>query len=95
MTVLAVVLPRVSEIYGSFWSELLDTIQTKTLQTEGDDTLFSVHASLRLLSLIRKPHMQEANDDILDSWNEKKGAIAAALLKLLKQLAGKTPRIGV
>ncbi len=32
--------------------------------------------------------MQEANDDLLDAWNEKKGVIEAALLDLMKKLAG-------
>lgn len=89
MNALAVVLPPVREIYGAFWAELLDVIQKSGLRSTGDDTLFGVHASLRLLSLLKKSYMQEGNDDLLDALSEKSEAIAAALLELLTQLAGK------
>ena len=59
----------------------------------GDDSLFGVHASLRLVSLLRRSQMLEENDDLLDAWNEKKEAIGRVLLEKLIQFAGNTPNI--
>lgn len=88
MSVLAIVLRPVGEIYGEFWANILDIIQGFELHTAGDDVLFGVYASLRLLALLRKLQMQESNDDLLDAWTEKKGTIAERLLDLVTLFAG-------
>ena len=88
ITVLAIILPPIKGIYGEFWADILEIIGKIGLLVNGDDTLFGVYSSLRLLSLLRKPHIQEANDDLLDAWNEKKQTIGEALLDLLIKLAG-------
>jgi len=82
------VLPPINGIYGEFWSDVLEIVGKAGLRSTGDESLYGVHSCLRLLSLLRRPHMQEANDDLLDAWNEKKGVIEAALLDLMKKLAG-------
>lgn len=87
MVVLSFVLPAVKEIYGPFWSAIVDAI----IQTSAQTDLYVVHASLRLLSLLRKTYMLESNDDLLDAWSEKKPAVAEWLLGLLGQLQGKRP----
>ena len=87
MVVLSFVLPVVKEIYGPFWSAVVEEVQKTGAQTD----LCALHASLRLLNLLRKPHMLEANDDLLDAWTEKKEAVAAWLVDLLCQLQGKFP----
>ena len=86
--ILSYLLPAISEIYGDFWADILDIIEKTGLQDPSDETLFGIHGSLRLLQLLRKPHMQQANDDLLDAWNEKKRAIQEALLGLMTRLAG-------
>ena len=91
MRALVTILPRVSDIYGSFWEELLVIVQEGWDQAVIDDNIYRIHASLRLLSLLSKPHMQESNDDLLDFWTDKKQAIAGGLIDLLNQLAGKLP----
>jgi len=88
LSVLAIVLRPISEIYGEFWADILDMIQRFELQIAGDDIIFGLHARLRLLALLRKPQMQESNDDLLDAWTEKKGAIAGRLLEVVTILAG-------
>lgn len=88
LSVLAIVLRPVSEIYGEFWADILDITQRLELHTPGDDILFGVHASLRLLALLRKLQMQESNDDLLDAWAEKKGALAGRLLQMMTLFAG-------
>ena len=87
MVVLSFVLPAVKEIYGPFWSAIVDAIKQTSAQTD----LYVVHASLRLLSLLRRTYMLESNDDLLDAWSEKKTAVAEWLLGLLGQLQGKRP----
>lgn len=87
MVVLSYILPTVKEIYGPFWSAILDEIQKTGAQAD----LYALHASLRLLSLLRKPYMLESNDDLLDAWSEKRTAIAKCLVGLLWQLQGKHP----
>ena len=89
LSTLAITLPPIKEIYGSFWSELLTTISKTGLQATSDETLFGVYASLRVLLLMRKSDIKDANDDLSDSWNENKSILAAALVDLLKQSAGK------
>lgn len=84
MVVLSYVLPAVKEIYGPFWSAILDEIQKTGAQAD----LYALHASLRLLNLLRKQHMLESNDDLLDAWSEKRTAIAKCMVGLLWQLQG-------
>ncbi len=85
MVVLSFVLPAVKEIYGPFWSAILGEIEKNGAQ--GD--LYALYASLRLVNLLRKSYMLEANDDMLDAWSEKKAAVAKWLAGLLLQLRGK------
>ena len=87
MAVLSFVLPAVKEIYGPFWSTIFDEI----IQTGPESDLYALHASLRLLALLRKPYMLESNDDLLDAWSENKTAVAHWSLGLLRQLQGKRP----
>lgn len=88
LSVLAIVLRPLSEIYGEFWADIFDITQRFEFHTAGDNLLFGVHASLRLLALLRKLQMQESNDDLLDAWTEKKGAVAGRLLDLVTLFAG-------
>lgn len=88
LSVLAIVLRPVCEIYGEFWADILDITQRFEFHTAGDDILFGVHASLRLLALLRKLQMQDSNDDLVDAWTGKKGAVAGRLLELVTLFAG-------
>lgn len=85
MVVLSFVLPAVKEIYGPFWSAIVDKIQ----KTGAEADLYALHASLRLLNLLRKSCMLESNDDLLDAWSEKRPAVAEWLVGTLWQLQGK------
>ena len=87
MVVLSFVLSAVKEIYGPFWSAIVDEIQRRGEQAD----LYALHASLRLLSLLRKPYMLDSNEDLLDAWSEKKPAVAKWLMGVLWQLQGKRP----
>ena len=85
MVVLSFVLPAVKEIYGPFWSAIIGEIEKTDAQTD----LYVLHASLRLLNILRRSYMLESNDDLLDAWSEKKAGIAKHLVDLLGQLEGK------
>ena len=86
MAVLSCVLPGVKTIYGPFWSAIVDEIT----KTGAKADLYAIHASLRLLSLLRKPYMLESNDDLLDAWSEKKTTVTDWLVSLMWHLQGKT-----
>ena len=85
MVVLSFVLPAVKEIYGPFWLSIIREIEKTDAQTD----LYVLHASLRLLNILRRSYMLESNDDLLDAWSEKKAGIAKHLVDLLGQLEGK------
>ena len=87
LVVLSFVLPAVKEIYGPFWSTIVD----KMRKTGAEADLYALHASLRLLNLLRKSYMLESNDDLLDAWSEKKPAVGQWLVGLLWDLQGKRP----
>lgn len=91
MVVLSFILPAVKEIYGLFWSAIFDEIQNTGAQAD----LYALHASLKLLNLLRRSYMLESNDDLLDAWTEKKTAVAKYLVDLLWQLQGKRPAVFV
>ncbi|CAD6588972.1 MAG: hypothetical protein ASARMPRED_003848 [Alectoria sarmentosa] len=84
IVILSFILPAVKEIYGPFWSSILDQIQQIGAQAD----LYALHASLRLLNLLRRSYMLESNDDLFDAWTEKRPAVASWLVDLLRQLAG-------
>ncbi|KAL9136293.1 MAG: hypothetical protein Q9175_002499 [Cornicularia normoerica] len=87
MVVLSFILPAVKEIYGLFWSAIFDEIQNTGAQAD----LYALHASLKLLNLLRRSYMLESNDDLLDAWTEKKTAVAKYLVDLLWQLQAGYP----
>lgn len=90
MRALATVLPAISDIYGSFWEELLDLLPIFWTHASSDDDLYEIHSSLRLLSLLRRADIQQSNDDLLDAWAEKKGPIAKGLARLMVEVHGKS-----
>lgn len=86
---LTVVLAPIKDIYGSFWAETLRMLQQVWTDLPEDVSLPALHASLRLLSLLRKPHMLEANDDLLDAWTDQKMEVTKALIVLMGMMQGK------
>ena len=83
-------LPAIKGIYGEFWATILDQVTGAKLRFSGDESLFGIHSTLKLVSLLRRPSMQKANDDLMDAWNERKNTVGEALIALLPQLAGKS-----
>lgn len=89
--VLGVMLPYMNDIYGSHWSDVLSYLTelwsgTKSLEINQDCLLPVLHASLKLLDVLRRLKSKEdANDDLQDGWKEAEGAIARGLINLLKQ----------
>lgn len=88
MKVLHFFLSPVKDIYGSFWADLFVLLQQIWTAPITDEALPSLHSSLRLLSLLRKQHMQEGNDDLLDTWTENKGPVAKGLVALMGKAQG-------
>lgn len=88
MKLLHFFLSPVKDIYGSFWADLFVLLQQIWTAPINDEALPSLHSSLRLLSLLRKQHMQEGNDDLLDTWTENKGPVAKGLVALMGKAQG-------
>lgn len=89
--VLSAVLSYMNDIYGSHWTDILAYLTglwsgTTSLGTSRNDPLPALHASLRLLEVLRRLKSNEdVNDDLLDAWKEAEGGVSRGLLNLLKQ----------
>ncbi|KAL9101675.1 MAG: hypothetical protein Q9163_003096 [Psora crenata] len=86
MKALYAVLPLIKDIYGSFWGVLVEHIRSTFHGSVTDETLPLLSASLRLLSLLRKPLMQDGNDDLLEAWAGHRSYFAKDLIGLMKKL---------
>ncbi|KAL9125815.1 MAG: hypothetical protein Q9217_005035 [Psora testacea] len=86
MRALHVVLPPIKEIYGSFWGTLFEIMGSVFRGSVTDENLPLLLSSLRLLSLFRKPFMQDGNDDLLDAWTDHKSSFAKDLISLMNKL---------
>ncbi|KAL2042416.1 hypothetical protein N7G274_004908 [Stereocaulon virgatum] len=86
MKALTAVLPKIKEIYGSFWADLLDIVPHVWLGNTNDEDIYGIHSSLKLLSLLKRPDMQQSNDDLLDAWVEKRRLVVEGLVGLMIEL---------
>ena len=87
---LVAVLPAISDIYGSFWQELLDLIPRTWEHAASDENVYTIYCSLRLLSVLTKANLQRSNDDLLDAWAEKQGSTRKALVALMISIHGES-----
>lgn len=86
-----VVFPRIKDIYGGFWEQAFEVLQqvwSSQSRFCDDEELSLLHATLELLSTLRRLKTGDSNDDLQDAWAEKQNSLAQHLLKLLKQLQG-------
>ena len=81
---LQIALPAIKDIYGSFWENILELLRSSWKLTAYDEHLSCIHASLRLLSTLRSEAVLQANDDLLDAWNESRKSTATSLVILLE-----------
>lgn len=89
MKILKAVLAPIREIYGAFWEELIDIVNTSwSSDLIEDDKIPLLHASLRLFEQLKKLKFQESNDDLQDAWVEKQESLDKGLLGLLIHLQG-------
>lgn len=82
--------PPIKDIYDNFWSKTIDILTdlwTSQNQVQDDDIPI-LYASLRLFQTLKRLLSAEPNDDLQDSWKEKKEPMIVGLLNLLKQLQG-------
>lgn len=87
LKLLTAVFPILKEIYGSHWSDTLTFVARMWSRTGAlsDDQLPSVHASLRFFTVINKLSSDDANDDLVDAWQDIKDSLWKGLVKLLKR----------
>lgn len=88
MIALSITTPPIKDIYDNFWSKIVDILTnlwTSQNQVQDDDIPI-LYASLRLFQTLKRLLSTETNDDLQDSWKEKKEPMIVGLLNLLKQL---------
>jgi len=91
---LTVILPLVKEVYESFWQKLIDVIVDgwSTAASGNTSDIPSLHASLKLCATLQALSTdEESNDDLKDSWQEKRSTLVDLLVKVMKLRAGKLP----
>ncbi|KAI9736642.1 MAG: hypothetical protein M1834_000846 [Cirrosporium novae-zelandiae] len=90
MKALAMFLPKIREIYGSHWSDIILFIERFWAETTviADDNLPTLITSLRLLSTLRSLVGSDGNDDLDDAWTESSVPLQKGLLHLLKLSQG-------
>lgn len=88
---LAVILPFIKDIYGSFWGQIVDAmISAWSLPMGQDDNgVPSLHASLRLCATLNRLSGKDANDDLQDIWISERRTLVGGLLGLVRQLQGR------
>ncbi|OCK82799.1 RING zinc finger protein-like protein [Lepidopterella palustris CBS 459.81] len=90
---LAILLPVISDIFGSHWVDVLDCLTqswSKTDQLDGnesgmDSPIPYIHASLKLYAVLRTlTQGEDPNDDLCDAWKAAEEEVAKGLINLLK-----------
>lgn len=78
------VFPLIKEIYGSHWSEVFNTLETLwTTVGVSEESLPTIHSSLRLFAVLRSLAISDSNDDLEDAWIEAQKTHPPALVRLL------------
>ena len=76
------VLPKIQDVYGEFWEEILDIVVNNLKSGPGDPA--SIHANLRLIESLRTlTKNEDSNEDLQDAWAEIKGNVSQTLVDLL------------
>jgi hypothetical protein len=88
------IFPLISDIYGSHWNDAFELLLDfwsrlgflSSSSPQSEVQLTSLHASLKLLALLRKLRAEEEpNDDLVDAWNDYASQLPQALLHIAKR----------
>lgn len=92
LKLLTAVLPTLADIYGSHWSDALTFLAEMWSKTTSitDEQLPAIHASLRLYAVLKALVGGDANDDLVDAWQESKEPLSKGLINLLRQAQSKS-----
>lgn len=95
LKLLTAVLPRLADIYGSHWSDALTFLAEMWPKTTSitDEQLPAIHASLRLYAILKALVRGDANDDLVDAWQDSKETLSKGLINLLRQAQSKSPDV--
>ena len=89
LRVLQALLPSISDIYGSFWDELLDQLSKLLHLAQNDENLPLLASSFRMCELLGRLSTQESNEDLTDSWTAHKVAFSTSFIRILVERKGK------
>jgi E3 ubiquitin-protein ligase listerin len=82
---IAVVIPILGDIYEDFWESIIEDIIFNIANEHSE--LPTLHASLRLCTVLRRMAKDDSNEDLQESWNKLQPKIANSLLRLLQMNA--------
>ena len=88
LRVLQALLPTISDVYGSFWDELLDQLSKLLHLAQTDENLPLLASSFRMCELLGRLSTQENNEDLTDSWTEHKAALSTSFIRILVERKG-------
>ncbi|PGG97584.1 hypothetical protein AJ79_09147 [Helicocarpus griseus UAMH5409] len=78
------ILPLIKEIYGSHWSSTLEFLQSLWDEIElVDESLPTLHSSLRLFACLKSLATSDSNDDLEDACTAFQKTHSTALIRLL------------
>ena len=91
MQALAFVVPSLAEIYGSHWEDIMDALSVIFKETNGGEEVIPLLASsFRLFAQLKGLAEGESNDDLQDTWSERKTGLYNDLASTVGKF-GKTP----
>ena len=77
---LSLVLPALSEIYGSHWEECMDILSSIFRETSGgEDGLPLLVSSFKLFSRLKSISESDGNEDVQDAWAARKDKLFTTL----------------
>lgn len=77
---LSLILPALTEMYGSHWEECMNILKSVFRNTNGgEDALPLLVSSFKLFSQLKSISEGDSNDDAQDAWAARKGRLFTAL----------------
>jgi hypothetical protein len=77
---LSLILPALSEIYGSHWEECMDILNSVLQKTGGgEEGIPLLVSSFKLFSQLKSLSESDSNEDVQDAWAARKADLFTAL----------------
>ena len=88
LVTLACVLPHLKDLYGEFWQSTVDMVNDYFKSFDDITQDVPLHAALRLYSRLLALTKQDCNEDLQETFAEKKAAIESSLVGIITLFDG-------